>query len=133
MPTNHPIKGQAIYAFVTMMEGYCTYPPENPKLKDELVAAVRKAIGAIATPDVIHWVGVGGQGGGRGRGRGGQEWRQGQWDQWPRPLVEGFEALRASQQCKGKAVLRIQWHFWRSLSLPYLPRFKAYPLSKMIQ
>ena len=62
VPTNHPIKGQAIYAFVTMMEGYCTYPPENSKLKDELVAAVRKAIGAIATPDVIHWVGAGGQG-----------------------------------------------------------------------
>ena len=30
------------------------YPPEEA-LRKELVAAVRKSIGPIATPDTIHW------------------------------------------------------------------------------
>jgi acetyl-CoA synthetase len=58
VPLDHPIKGQAIYAFVTLMDGVSSYPPDEPlngTLKKELVAAVRKAIGAIATPDVIQW------------------------------------------------------------------------------
>ena len=47
----HEIKGQGIYAYVTPMEGVdCT-----EELKKELTAFVRKEIGPIATPDVIHW------------------------------------------------------------------------------
>ena len=47
----HDIKGQGIYAFVTLKVGY-DYKEE---LKGELVKHVRKEIGPIATPDVIHW------------------------------------------------------------------------------
>ncbi|CAG9465722.1 unnamed protein product [Pedinophyceae sp. YPF-701] len=53
VPIEHPIKGQAIYAYVTLMDGY-DYPPDGA-LKKELVAEIRKHIGPIATPDVIHW------------------------------------------------------------------------------
>ncbi|MGB8108775.1 MAG: acetate--CoA ligase, partial [Pseudolabrys sp.] len=47
----HDIKGQGIYAYVTLMAG------ENPNedLRKELVGWVRKEIGPIATPDVIQW------------------------------------------------------------------------------
>ena len=47
----HAIKGQGIYAYVTLMVGIT--PSE--KLRDELTAQVRKEIGAIAKPDVIQW------------------------------------------------------------------------------
>ena len=47
----HEIKGQGIYAFVTLITGQ-EYTDE---LKAELVGHVRKEIGPIATPDVIHW------------------------------------------------------------------------------
>ena len=47
----HDIKGQGIYAYVTLMEG-AEYTDE---LKDELRGFVRKEIGPIAMPDVIHW------------------------------------------------------------------------------
>jgi acetyl-CoA synthetase len=47
----HQIKGQGIYAYVTLVAGY-EYTDE---LKKELVKHVRKEIGPIATPDVIHW------------------------------------------------------------------------------
>jgi len=47
----HPIKGQGIYAYVTLMEG--TEPSEV--LRKELVMSVRKHIGAFAAPDIIHW------------------------------------------------------------------------------
>jgi len=53
VPVPHDIKGQAIYAFVTLMEG-CDYPPPE-SLKAELLATVRKEVGPIATPDAIHW------------------------------------------------------------------------------
>jgi acetyl-CoA synthetase len=53
VPVDHPIKGQAIYAFVTLM-GDAVYPPDH-SVKLELIAAVRKAIGPIATPDCLHW------------------------------------------------------------------------------
>lgn len=53
VPVPHDIKGQGIYAFVTLMEG-CEYPPPD-SLKAELIALVRKEVGPIATPDVIHW------------------------------------------------------------------------------
>ncbi len=47
----HDIKGQGIYAYVTLMTG------EQPsdELKKELLALVVKEIGAIARPDVIQW------------------------------------------------------------------------------
>jgi len=53
VPMLHDIKGQGIYAFVTLMEEVSYPPPES--LKAELIATVRKEVGPIATPDVIHW------------------------------------------------------------------------------
>lgn len=47
----HEIKGQGIYAFVTLHKG--EHPSEE--LKKELIQEVRKYIGAIATPDIIQW------------------------------------------------------------------------------
>jgi acetyl-CoA synthetase len=47
----HDIKGQGIYAYVTLMLGV----DATEALRKELVAEVRKEISAIATPDVIHW------------------------------------------------------------------------------
>ena len=47
----HEIKGQGIYAYVTLMIG----EEPSPGLKDELVNYVRKAIGPIASPDAIQW------------------------------------------------------------------------------
>ncbi|RME33162.1 MAG: acetate--CoA ligase, partial [Gammaproteobacteria bacterium] len=47
----HPVKGQGIYAYVTLMAG------EKPseELKKELIDLVVKEIGPIARPDVIQW------------------------------------------------------------------------------
>jgi acetyl-CoA synthetase len=50
-PMPHDIKGQALYAFVTLKEGIL----ESEELKKELVTWVRKEIGPIATPDVIQF------------------------------------------------------------------------------
>ena len=47
----HPIKGQGIYAFVTLNVG--TEPSDT--LKKELVSLVRKEIGVIATVDLIQF------------------------------------------------------------------------------
>ena len=47
----HEIKGQGIYAYVTLNTGVA----KTEELKKELVAHVRKEIGPIATPDKIHW------------------------------------------------------------------------------
>ncbi|MBM3488443.1 MAG: acetate--CoA ligase [Alphaproteobacteria bacterium] len=47
----HDIKGQGIYAYVTLING--VEPTE--KLRQELVQWVRKEIGPIATPDLIQW------------------------------------------------------------------------------
>lgn len=47
----HDIKGQGIYAYVTVMEGI--EPTEE--LRKELVAWVRREIGPIASPDVIQF------------------------------------------------------------------------------
>ena len=47
----HKIKGEGIYAYVTLMIGL-EYTEE---LKSELVLHVRKVIGPIAAPDNIHW------------------------------------------------------------------------------
>ncbi|MFH0848564.1 MAG: acetate--CoA ligase [archaeon] len=51
VPMPHEIKGEAIYAFVTPMEG--VKPSEE--LKKELVAHVRKVVGPIATPEKIQF------------------------------------------------------------------------------
>lgn len=47
----HDIKGQGIYAYVTLMNG------EEPSddIKKELIAICVKEIGAIAKPDIIQW------------------------------------------------------------------------------
>ena len=47
----HEIKGQGIYAFVTLMANV----QKSDELKKELVAHVRKEIGPIATPDRIQF------------------------------------------------------------------------------
>jgi len=47
----HDIKGQGIYAYTTLMEGV----EYTDDLKKELIQFVKKEIGAIAAPDVIHW------------------------------------------------------------------------------
>ena len=47
----HDIKGQGIYAYVTLNIGV----EESDTLREELVRHVRKEIGPIATPDVIQW------------------------------------------------------------------------------
>ena len=47
----HDIKGQGIYAYVTLMHG--VEPSED--LRKELVQHVRKEIGPIASPDIIQW------------------------------------------------------------------------------
>lgn len=46
----HGIKGEALYAFVTPRAGV----EWTPALEKEAIAAVRRSIGAIATPDVLH-------------------------------------------------------------------------------
>ncbi len=47
----HDIKGQGIYAYVTLMEGQ----GGSDELRKELVAWVRRDIGPIASPDVIQF------------------------------------------------------------------------------
>ncbi len=47
----HEIKGQGIYAYVTLIAG----AEPSRELHKEVKEWVRKEIGAIATPDVIHW------------------------------------------------------------------------------
>ncbi|ANS86702.1 acetate--CoA ligase [Vibrio scophthalmi] len=47
----HDIKGQAIYAYITLNDG--EYP--SAELHKEVKDWVRKEIGPIATPDVLHW------------------------------------------------------------------------------
>jgi len=47
----HDIKGQGIYAYVTLKQGV----DPSDALRTELVQHVRKGIGPLAQPDVIHW------------------------------------------------------------------------------
>ena len=47
----HDIKGQGIYAYVTLNAG----EPDSEDVRKDLVQWVRKEIGPIATPDVIHF------------------------------------------------------------------------------
>ncbi|KAG6478110.1 acetyl-coenzyme A synthetase, chloroplastic/glyoxysomal-like [Zingiber officinale] len=48
---DHPVKGQGIYAFVTLVDGV-DYTDE---VRKSLILAVRTQIGAFAAPDKIHW------------------------------------------------------------------------------
>jgi acetyl-CoA synthetase len=47
----HEVKGEGIYAFVTLNTGV----EYNEELRVELMQQVRNVIGPIATPDKIHW------------------------------------------------------------------------------
>ncbi len=47
----HDIKGQGIYAYVTLMNGI----EETEELHKDLIKQVRTEIGPIASPDVIQW------------------------------------------------------------------------------
>jgi acetyl-CoA synthetase len=47
----HDIKGQGIYAYVTLMNGV----EPTDALRKELVKWVRTEIGPIASPDLIQW------------------------------------------------------------------------------
>jgi len=47
----HDIKGQGIYAYVTLNAG----EDSSPALRDELRAHVRREIGPIATPDALQF------------------------------------------------------------------------------
>ena len=47
----HDIKGQGIYAYVTLLGG----EQESEELRKELVAWVLKEIFPIATPDFVQW------------------------------------------------------------------------------
>ena len=50
-PMPHDIKGQALYAFVTLKQGI----DESDDLKKELIKHVRKEIGPIAAPEMIQF------------------------------------------------------------------------------
>ncbi|GJM85130.1 hypothetical protein PR202_ga01554 [Eleusine coracana subsp. coracana] len=47
----HEVKGQGIYAFVTLVDGV----PYSEELRKSLIMTVRNQIGAFAAPDKIHW------------------------------------------------------------------------------
>ena len=47
----HDVKGQGIYAFVTLMQG----TEGTDELRDQLDNLVRSEIGAIAKPDILQW------------------------------------------------------------------------------
>ena len=47
----HPVKGQGIYAYVTLMQGYSG----DQTIIEELKALVTEKIGPIAKPDLIQW------------------------------------------------------------------------------
>jgi acetyl-CoA synthetase len=51
VPIPHEIKGQGLYAFVTLKDGF----KESEELKGELVKHVRKEIGPIAAPEAIQF------------------------------------------------------------------------------
>ncbi|KAL6994556.1 Acetyl-coenzyme A synthetase, cytoplasmic [Sarracenia purpurea var. burkii] len=47
----HEVKGQGIYAFVTLVDGV----PYSEELRKTLIFTVRNQIGAFAAPDKVHW------------------------------------------------------------------------------
>ncbi|XP_022993327.1 acetyl-coenzyme A synthetase, chloroplastic/glyoxysomal-like [Cucurbita maxima] len=48
---DHEVKGQSIWAFVTLVKGV----PQSEELRESLIQTIRTQIGAFATPDKIHW------------------------------------------------------------------------------
>ena len=50
-PIPHEVKGQGLYAYVTLVQGI----EESEELKKELIQHVRKEIGPIATPEAIQF------------------------------------------------------------------------------
>ncbi len=50
-PVPHDIKGQGLYAFVTLVEGVA----ESEELRQELIQHVRAQIGPIAKPEAIQF------------------------------------------------------------------------------
>lgn len=53
---DHPIKGQALYVYVTLN---ANAPPPSPELVTELKGMVRAQVGAFAAPDTFHWANTG--------------------------------------------------------------------------
>lgn len=51
VPIPHEIKGEGLYAFVTLVDS----AKETPELKRDLALHVRQEIGAIAVPEAIHF------------------------------------------------------------------------------
>ncbi|MEE4300193.1 MAG: acetate--CoA ligase [Pseudomonadales bacterium] len=51
----HDVKGQGIYAYVTLMNHAEKEPAHLEALHDELVAQVRREIGPFAKPDALQW------------------------------------------------------------------------------
>ena len=47
----HPVKGESVYAYISLMENKSV----TPELSSEIRLRVREKIGALASPDVIHW------------------------------------------------------------------------------
>jgi acetyl-CoA synthetase len=47
----HPIKGQGIYCYITLLKGI----DATETLKRDLIQLVRNTLGPIATPDLIQW------------------------------------------------------------------------------
>lgn len=51
----YPPEGSAAAALYQLLaDPCCSYPPDET-IRKSLIAAVRKQIGPIATPDTIHW------------------------------------------------------------------------------
>ncbi|XP_022939284.1 acetyl-coenzyme A synthetase, chloroplastic/glyoxysomal-like isoform X1 [Cucurbita moschata] len=48
---DHEVKGQSIWAFVTLVEGV----PQSEELRESLIQTIRTQIGAFAAPDKIHY------------------------------------------------------------------------------
>jgi Acyl-coenzyme A synthetases/AMP-(fatty) acid ligases len=51
----HDVKGQGIYAYVTLMNHAEKEPAHLEALHDELIAQVRREIGPFAKPDALQW------------------------------------------------------------------------------
>ena len=51
----HDVKGQGIYAYVTLMNHAEKEPAHLEALHDELIAQVRQEIGPFAKPDALQW------------------------------------------------------------------------------
>jgi len=51
VPIPHDIKGNCVYAYVTLKEGN----KYSQELKIELINLVRKLLSPVHTPDIIHW------------------------------------------------------------------------------